>query len=79
MQAAAQGIVNSQHALGYCYENGQGIERDIVQAYYWYALAARMGDSKSIKCVNGIVHGMTRQQMTAADILLRNSAVPSGV
>jgi TPR repeat protein len=33
--AANAGNCVSQHALGMCFQNGEGTQKDLVQAYYW--------------------------------------------
>jgi TPR repeat protein len=48
MKAAKQGDPLSQHNLGYCYENGEGVEKDIKKAIEWYQKAAKQGHEDSI-------------------------------
>lgn len=43
--AAEHGLADSQFNLGVIYENGVGVAADPAQAYKWYALAAKAGDS----------------------------------
>lgn len=43
--AAEYGLADSQFNLGVIYENGVGVAADLAQAYKWYALAAKAGDS----------------------------------
>jgi TPR repeat protein len=38
-KAADQGLPGAQMALGMMYENGQGVEKDEVEARRWYKLA----------------------------------------
>ena len=38
-KAAEQGLVGSQMTLGMIYENGQGVEKNEVEARRWYKLA----------------------------------------
>jgi hypothetical protein len=40
-RAAMQGVAFAQFNLGVRYANGQGVDRDPVLAYQWFALAAR--------------------------------------
>lgn len=39
-KAALRGHAGAQSYLGSFYENGYGVDRDLVDAYVWYALAA---------------------------------------
>ena len=41
--AAGQGIMDAQYSLGYCYEFGQGVEKDDKEAMKWYQRAANQG------------------------------------
>jgi len=41
-KAAEQGSVNGYYWLGMCYENGNGIEKDLVNAYKFFYLAAKL-------------------------------------
>lgn len=45
------GYVMSQYYLASCYENGEGVERDISKAKYWYKKAAEKGDSEAKKAL----------------------------
>jgi len=40
-RAAMQGVAFAQFNLGVRYANGQGVDRDPVLAYQWFALAAQ--------------------------------------
>ena len=42
-EAAEQGYVNAESKVGYCYENGIGVEKDVVKAFKWYSKAATQG------------------------------------
>ena len=42
---AKKGDVKAQNDLGVCYDNGEGIRRDYVQAVFWYKKAAKQGDA----------------------------------
>lgn len=43
-KAAQRGVVDSQFNLGVLYESGQGVERRVETAFYWYGVAANQGD-----------------------------------
>ena len=42
-KAAEMGYVDSQYNLGYCYEHGRGVLKNIQMAVYWYTPAAEKG------------------------------------
>jgi len=46
-QAAAQGNVNAQFALGQMYENGKRVQQNYKEALHWYKLAAAQGDTRA--------------------------------
>lgn len=48
-KAAEQGSVLSQFNLAACYEEGQGVEKDIRKAIYWYNEAAKQGSRSALK------------------------------
>ena len=43
-KSAEQSDAGAQIWLGYCYENGYGVEKDITKAVEWYRKAAAQGD-----------------------------------
>jgi len=42
-KAAEQGYAEAQNNLGYCYEYGQGVEKNLAEAVSWYRKAAEQG------------------------------------
>ena len=42
--AAEQGDAEAQSCLGFCYETGDGVEKNYKKAIYWYTKAAELGD-----------------------------------
>ena len=40
-RAANQGNVRAQIDMGHCYANGKAVQRDVVESYKWYSLAAK--------------------------------------
>ncbi|MBQ0016979.1 MAG: sel1 repeat family protein, partial [Bacteroidales bacterium] len=44
-QAAKQGDADAQCNLGYCYDNGQGVEQSYEKAVKWWTKAAEQGDA----------------------------------
>ena len=49
---AEQGLPEAQDMLGYCYENGIGVEQDSQQAVYWYRKAADNGNKYAKDALN---------------------------
>ena len=41
--AATAGHTRAQFYLGTCYDNGNGVDKDIAEAYNWYMKAAEKG------------------------------------
>lgn len=39
-EAARQGLAEAQFALGVCFYEGKGVEKDTDKAFYWYRKAA---------------------------------------
>jgi TPR repeat protein len=44
-KAAEQGHATAQYNLGWCYENGRGVEKDAREAVRWYRKAAEQGNA----------------------------------
>ena len=42
-RSTEQGVAIAQCNLGYCYDNGEGVSQDYVQAVFWYRKAAEQG------------------------------------
>lgn len=62
-RAAERGLVDSQYNVAKLYESGEaGIPSDPTEAYKWYLIAARAGDSDSQSAVERL-----RRTLTAAD------------
>lgn len=45
--AAEQGNADAQHTLGYLYENGLGVPRDLTESITWYRRSAEQGNNES--------------------------------
>ncbi len=43
-KAAERGVVDSQFNLGVLFESGQGLPKNITDAFVWYSIAAEQGD-----------------------------------
>ena len=48
-KAAERGVVDSQYNIGYLYEFGFGVPKNEVEAYVWYGIASKQGDSEAAK------------------------------
>ena len=46
-KAAESGHIEAQNNLGYCYQNGIGVEKNEVKAFEWYEKSAKQGDSNA--------------------------------
>ena len=44
---AEKGVADAQYGLGFLYESGWGVERNLGEAFNWYQLAAQQGHAKS--------------------------------
>ena len=47
LRTAEAGNAKAQHFLALMYQNGNGVERDLERAAYWYDKTARQGDSEA--------------------------------
>jgi TPR repeat protein len=62
-KAAEQGVARAQFHLGFCYECGEGVQRDKGQAAIWYRRAADQGDGDAKTRLSGIyASGKVRAQ-----------------
>lgn len=66
---AEQGDPDSQFMLGDLYAQGEGTEKNPVQAYRWYELAARQGTSGAAEARDQIAGSMTTAQIEEARLL----------
>ena len=46
-RSAEQGYARAQFNLGYCYDEGQGVEQDYKKAVYWYRKSAEQGNARA--------------------------------
>jgi TPR repeat protein len=51
-KAAEQGLIEAQVWTGGLYSTGQGVSKDMTEAYKWYLIAARMGHPDAVKKVD---------------------------
>lgn len=62
-KAAQRGVVDSQYNLGVLYESGQGLPKNLTEAYVWYSIAAGQGDQFARKHID-----VLKQQISASDL-----------
>jgi hypothetical protein len=67
--AANQGFAEAQNALGASYRFGWDMERDLVQAYKWYALEIEAGDTDARRDLEDIAPSMTPAQIAEGERL----------
>ena len=46
--AVEKGHAGAQNYLGVCYENGNGVKKDLIKAVYYYRMAADQGDENAL-------------------------------
>lgn len=68
---ARAGDADAQAMLGYLYARGEGIGRDPVAAYFWYALAARQGDPFAAEAAAALARTLTPAERASAEARLR--------
>ena len=67
---AKHGDVASQRDLGWRYQTGDGVQKDLEQALYWYKLAASKNDSIALTAL-GLIYSDTSDRKQAIELLLR--------
>ena len=70
-RAAEQGHANAQYRLGLRYSQGQGVPKNIVQAYMWWSLAAAKGDEDARKARDKFAKSMIPADLSEAQRLAR--------
>tara|TARA_B100000676_G_C17868357_1_gene727166 strand:+ start:293 stop:661 length:369 start_codon:yes stop_codon:yes gene_type:complete len=63
---AEAGDPGAQYNLGFNYVQGKGIAKDLVQAYFWFGLAARQGRGIATQLRDGISKSITPEQLQEA-------------
>jgi TPR repeat protein len=54
-KAADQNFDDAQRCLGDCYERGNGVSKNLVEAHKWYKFAAAQGNEAAKKALSMIV------------------------
>jgi localization factor PodJL len=65
-KAAAYGTIDSAYNLGILYARGAGIERDRVESYKWFALAAKGGDKEAAHKRDEVAKALDPAQLEGA-------------
>ncbi|MCB1461464.1 MAG: SEL1-like repeat protein [Nitratireductor sp.] len=65
-RAADLGVKDSQVNLGILYTRGMGVKEDLVEAYKWFAVAARAGDSDAATKRDMLANAMRPDQLEQA-------------
>ena len=63
---AESGHAGAQYNLGFNYVQGKGVEKNLVEAYFWFELAARQGKRIATQLRDGISKKMTSKQIDQA-------------
>ncbi len=63
---AEAGHSGAQYNLGFNYVQGKGVPKDLVQAYFWFDLAARQDKAIAKQLRDGVAQKMTKEQVTEA-------------
>jgi len=66
-KAAEQKYGGAQDMLGLCYEKGQGVPLDFLEAYKLYKLAAEKNQGNAVDNLKRIVTLMTAVEIAEAD------------
>ena len=68
---AERGDADAQYMLGFLYERGEGVARDLTRAYAWYGLAARQGDAFAAQALAELARRMTAAEIAEAEAFAR--------
>jgi len=71
-EAASRGLGDSQYNLAVLFETGRGVDRDLKQAYMWFALAARGGDKEAMRRRDRVKLMLDAAQFKSAEALVRS-------
>lgn len=71
-EAADLGMPAAQGSLANLYANGNGVDRDVVQAYAWSGLAAENGHAASSRVHDRLRNSMTAEQIDRAEAFMND-------
>lgn len=72
---AEAGHAGAQYNLGFNYVQGKGVAKDLVQAYFWFELAARQGKTIATQLRDGISKKMSPEQIRRAQDMVQDWTV----
>ncbi len=75
---AERGDADAQYMLGFLYERGEGVARDLTRAYAWYGLAARQGDAFAAQALAELARRMSAAEIAEAEAFARVIAPDGG-
>ena len=65
-KAAERGVVDSQFNLGVLFESGQGLPKNLTDAFVWYSIAATQGDQFAKQRVAVLTDSMDKGDLATA-------------
>ncbi|MNC76241.1 Sel1 repeat protein [compost metagenome] len=68
-KAAEQGYAGAQTSLGMMYASGQGVPKDVKQAYAWFSVAAANGSGKAAEWRDAVAKELPPAALAAAQAL----------
>ncbi len=71
-ELAQQGSAYAQLALGEMYSEGQGVEKNLLQAYAWFYVAAMQGVTEAKVELKKVFEKIDKKQQAEAEILASN-------
>ena len=66
-KAALQNHKASMYFMGWCFYYGEGVEKDLQQAYYWFTKSAKNGESQSKRMIKAIKNQINVNDVIFAD------------
>ena len=70
-KAAERGVVDSQFNLGVLHESGQGLPKNVTDAFVWYSIAAKQGDQFAKTRVEVLKSTLEQVDLVTADERVR--------
>ena len=75
-KVAEQNLADAQYILGVCYDSGEGVAKDEIEAYKWWLLAAGHGNDDPKYNMTIVENKMTREQIAEGQRLARDFKPP---
>lgn len=73
-RAAAKGVPESQNGVALMYHHGRGgVDIDLEQAYFWYSIAYKNGDSPSRPSIQKIAKELSDEQLARLNQKIKES------